>query len=165
MRVGVLLALCAVGMAAAPRTGMAARARTEIMFVVFTSLYNFTMGFCYAAFGAVVLESIGTGAAATKYNVLAAFSNGPIIYQTLIDGWGDKQWHTNGLSTPTPCVGVAGVAIYYAVAALSRSVFPGQPARPRLIPAGQYRLRPGDEYFVSRSHCAAARNRMRGSAQ
>jgi MFS family permease len=113
---GVLLAVCAAGMAVAPRT--------EWMFVTFTSLYNFTMGFCYAAFGAVVLESIGTGAAATKYNLLAAFSNGPILYQTLIDGWGDKYWGTNGLLYADALCGVAGVALYIAVAIATRRLFP-----------------------------------------
>ena len=70
----VVLALSALAMAAAPRT--------EAMFIVFTCLYAFVMGFCFAAFGAVVLEAIGAGAAATKYNLFASVANTPIIYLT-----------------------------------------------------------------------------------
>src|SRR2546423_1015835 len=75
---------------------MALAPRTEMMFVAFTCVYAFVMGFCYAAFGAVVLEAIGAGAAATKYNLLAGISNAPIIYQTMIDGWGHDRWGASG---------------------------------------------------------------------
>ena len=67
---GIVLTAVTVAMALAPRT--------EFMFVAFTCLYSFVMGLCYAAFGAVVLETIGAGAAATKYNLLAGISNAPI---------------------------------------------------------------------------------------
>jgi len=63
--------------------------------VIFTCVYAFAMGLCYAAFGAVVLETIGAGAAATKDNVLAGISNAPIAYQTVIDGWGHDRWGAN----------------------------------------------------------------------
>ena len=42
----IALALCALAMAASPRT--------EMMFIVFTCVYAFILGFCFAAFGAVV---------------------------------------------------------------------------------------------------------------
>jgi MFS transporter, PAT family, beta-lactamase induction signal transducer AmpG len=113
---GVGLAVVAAVFALAPRT--------EAMFVVFTSLYNFVTGFCYAAFGAVVLESIGAGAAATKYNVLAGISNAPIAYQTLIDGWGHDKWGANGLLYADAICGVAGVVLYLTVAIASRRLFP-----------------------------------------
>ncbi|MEI9985748.1 MAG: MFS transporter [Aliidongia sp.] len=58
---GVVLALTALAMALAPRT--------ETAFIIFTSLYNFVIGFTYAASTAVALEAIGRGAAATKYNL------------------------------------------------------------------------------------------------
>jgi len=75
---GVLQALTAVGMALAPRT--------EAMYAIFTSLYAFMTGLTYAGFTAFVLEAMGKGAAATKYNVFAALSNTPIAYMTRIDG-------------------------------------------------------------------------------
>ncbi|HEX3674674.1 MAG TPA: MFS transporter [Rhizomicrobium sp.] len=113
---GIVLALCAVGMALAPRT--------ETMYVVFTTAYNFITGFCYAAFGAIVLESIGGGAAATKYNVLAGISNLPIAYQTVIDGWGHDKWGANGLLYADALCGIAGVALFAAVALASRRLYP-----------------------------------------
>jgi len=113
---GVGLALCAILMAVAPRT--------EIMYAVMTTLYNFTMGICYAAFGALVLESIGTGAAATKYNVLAGVSNLPILYQTVIDGWGYKQGGADGLLYTDALSGVLGVALVVAVALAAKWLFP-----------------------------------------
>ena len=59
-------------------SSLRSRISTQVMFVVFTSLYAFVLGLCYAAFGAVTLETIGTGAAATKYNIIAGISNIPI---------------------------------------------------------------------------------------
>ncbi|HEY2070209.1 MAG TPA: MFS transporter [Rhizomicrobium sp.] len=115
---GVALALVTVAMALAPRT--------QAMFIVFTCVYAFVLGFSYAAFGAIVLETIGAGAAATKYNVLAGISNAPIAYQTLIDGWGHDRWGSNGLLYVESLCGVAAVALYFVVVAGSRLLFPGQ---------------------------------------
>jgi predicted MFS family arabinose efflux permease len=81
---GVLQALCAVAMAVSPRS--------EIMYIVFTSLYSFITGLTYAGFTAVVLEAVGLGAAATKYSVFASLSNTPIWYMTLVDGWAQGRW-------------------------------------------------------------------------
>src|SRR6185437_4508099 len=75
---GWTLAACAVAMGLAPRT--------PTSFVIFVSLYGFFAGWAYAAFTALALETIGTGAAATKYNVLACLSNIPLTYMTLVDG-------------------------------------------------------------------------------
>ncbi len=113
---GIALAIVAALMALAPRT--------ELMFVIFTSAYAFVMGFCYAAFGAVVLEAIGAGAAATKYNLLAGISNAPIIYQTMIDGWGHDRWGASGLLYVEAACGVVAVAFYFMVAALVRRFGP-----------------------------------------
>jgi PAT family beta-lactamase induction signal transducer AmpG len=112
---GIVLAIVAVAMALAPRT--------ELMFVTFTCIYAFVMGFCYAAFGAVVLETIGAGAAATKYNLLAGISNAPIAYQTVIDGWGHDRWGASGLLYTEALCGVAAVGLYVIVAAVSRGLF------------------------------------------
>jgi MFS family permease len=71
---------------AASGIAMALLARTETMYVVLTSIYAFGSGLAFAAFSAFVLEAIGKGAAATKYNALASLSNIPIYYMTNIDG-------------------------------------------------------------------------------
>jgi MFS family permease len=96
---------------------MAAMARTEMMFIVFTLLYAFVQGLNYASFSAVVLEAIGGGAAATKYNLYASLSNMPITYMVLVDGWGYERWHDNGLLVVDAVSGIIGVAIFAAVAA------------------------------------------------
>jgi hypothetical protein len=44
-----------------------------------------------------VLEVIGRGAAATKYNALASLSNVPIYYMTDIDGWAHDRWNSAGM--------------------------------------------------------------------
>jgi MFS family permease len=112
---GIVLAAVVVLMAVAPRT--------QAMFVIFTCLYAFVLGFCYAAFGAVVLETIGAGAAATKYNLLAGISNAPIAYQTVIDGWGHDRWGSAGMLYIEALSGVAAVALYAGVALVTRQRF------------------------------------------
>jgi len=107
---GLLMAMCAVGMAFAPRT--------ESMYVVFTLIYAFIQGLTYAAFTAVVLEAIGLGAAATKYNVYASLSNMPIAYMTLVDGWAHTRWGAVGLLDVEAAIGVAGILVFVAAAAL-----------------------------------------------
>ena len=76
---GLLMAICAVGMAYSPHT--------ELMYIIWTSLYAFLLGLSYAGFSAFVFEAIGKGAAATKFTVYASLSNAPIYYMTIIDGW------------------------------------------------------------------------------
>lgn len=66
--------------------------RTQAMYVLYVGLYQLIAGFCYAAWAAVVLEAIGKGAAATKYNVLAGIANIPIIYMAYLNGRA-HDWH------------------------------------------------------------------------
>jgi predicted MFS family arabinose efflux permease len=105
---GLLMAMCTVAMALAPRT--------ETMYVVFTLIYAFIQGLTYAGFTAVVLETIGLGAAATKYNVYASLSNMPIAYMTLVDGWAHTRWGAAGLLNVEAAIGVAGIIVFVAVA-------------------------------------------------
>lgn len=83
---GVLQAAAGMAMALLPHT--------PLMFVVWVSVYTFANGLCYAAFSAFVLEVIGQGAAATKYNALASLSNLPIYYMTALDGWAHDRWNS-----------------------------------------------------------------------
>jgi hypothetical protein len=99
---------------------MAAAARTETMFIVFTLAYAFVQGLNYASFSAVVLEAIGRGAAATKYNLYASLSNMPIAYMTIIDGWGYGRWHANGLLAADALTALVAVGFFAAVAAATR---------------------------------------------
>ena len=73
------------------RSRWRSRRAREAMYIVFTLVYAFIQGLTYAGFTAVVLEAIGLGAAATKYNVFASLSNMPIAYMTVIDGWAHER--------------------------------------------------------------------------
>jgi MFS family permease len=86
---GLLGALCAVGMAYS--------IKTELMYIIWTSVYAVSMGLGYAGFSAFVLEAIGKGAAATKYNIYAALSNIPIYLMIYIEGWAHTQWGPKGM--------------------------------------------------------------------
>ncbi len=105
---GLLMALSTVAMGLAPRT--------ETMYVVFTLIYAFIQGLTYAGFTAVVLETIGLGAAATKYNLYASLSNMPIAYMTLVDGWAHTRWGAAGLLNVEAAFGVVGIVVFIAVA-------------------------------------------------
>lgn len=113
---GALQALCAVAMALAPRT--------ELMYIVFTLAYALITGLTYAGFSAVVLEAIGRGAAATKYNVFASLSNIPIAYMTVADGWARTRWNESAMLYTEAAVGVAALLCFAIVAAGARRFNP-----------------------------------------
>ena len=104
---GVLQAACAVGMAFSPRT--------EAMYVFWTSLYAVITGLTYAGFSAFVLEAMGTGAAATKYNIFASLSNAPIYYMTLVDGWAYGRGHAAGMLNTEGAICILGMVLFVAV--------------------------------------------------
>jgi PAT family beta-lactamase induction signal transducer AmpG len=81
---GALLAAIAVGMAVSPQN--------PTTYAVFTLAYQFGGGVAFGTFTGFVLDIIGTGAAATKYNALASLSNIPILYMTKVDGWASTEY-------------------------------------------------------------------------
>ena len=107
---GALQAACAVAMALSPRT--------EAMFILFTMIYALISGLTYAGFSAVVLEAIGLGAAATKYNVFASLSNMPIAYMTVVEGWAQTRWGVGGMLRMEALCAAAGLLVFVAAAAL-----------------------------------------------
>lgn len=109
---GLTLAGCAVAMALAPRT--------PLSFEVFVSLYAFFSGWIYAAFTALALETIGTGAAATKYNVLACLANIPITYMTLVDGSARSHFGPAGMLCTEASIALVAALFFGAVAAATR---------------------------------------------
>jgi MFS transporter, PAT family, beta-lactamase induction signal transducer AmpG len=104
---GVLQAACAVGMAFAPRT--------QPMYVFWTCLYAVITGLTYAGFSAFVLEAIGTGAAATKYNIFASLSNAPIYYMTLVDGWAYGRRGGSAMLNTEAAICIAGALLFASV--------------------------------------------------
>jgi MFS transporter, PAT family, beta-lactamase induction signal transducer AmpG len=119
---GGLQAGCAIGMAVAPHT--------QEMYIVFTSLYALITGLTYAGFTAFVLEAMGTGAAATKYNVFASLSNTPIYYMTLIDGRAHARWGASGMLDTEATLCLLGMVLFLGVAALIK-----KGKRPAPLPA------------------------------
>ncbi len=109
---GFLLVLTAVGMALCPRTSS--------QYIVWTSVYAFVVGLCYAAYCAVVLEAIGQTAAATKFSFLSAVSNSPIMLMTFVDGAAQGRWGTNGMLWTEAWCGVAGIVVFALVAGATR---------------------------------------------
>ncbi|HEX3430408.1 MAG TPA: hypothetical protein VHT03_05935 [Rhizomicrobium sp.] len=118
---GLVIAAAAVAMAVSPRT--------QAMFVSFVLLYALLLGFCYAAFGAVVFETIGKGAAATKYNILSGISNVPLIYGGIFDGWAHDRWGASGLLFTDAALGVLGVAVFIGVAFTAHAGTSSAPVR------------------------------------
>ena len=104
---GIAQALCAVSMAFSPYT--------EQMFVIWTSFYAFSTGLTYAGFSAFVLEAIGKGAAATKYNVYASLSNAPIYYMIYIDEWAHGKWNAFGMLTGEAIMALIGVILFISI--------------------------------------------------
>jgi len=104
---GVTQAIIAVAMAFSPQT--------EQMFVLWTSMYAFSSGLAYAGFSAFVLEAIGKGAAATKYNVFASLSNAPIYYMIYIDEWSHGKWGAFGMLTAESIMAFIGIIAFIAI--------------------------------------------------
>ena len=108
---GLLQAACALVMGLAPHN--------EMGYIVFASLYAFITGLTFAAFSAVVLEAIGKGAAATKYNLLASLSNMPIGWMTMLNGWTFGRWGGTAMLAGEAMAGVAALLLFAAVVRLS----------------------------------------------
>ncbi len=116
---GLLSAICSFAMAYSPHT--------EVMFIIWTSVYAFILGLCYSAFSAFVFEAIGRGAAGTKYTVFACLSNFPILYMTKIEGWVfDSKGTTEALHGATGMLNiesicaVIGIIIFLSMARILR---------------------------------------------
>ena len=98
------------------------------MLISFTSLYAVITGLTFAGFTAFVLEAMGTGAAATKYNVFASLSNTPIYYMTLRDGWAHTRWGAGGMLHTEAALCLFGMVLFFGVVALLRRFRPSAAA-------------------------------------
>lgn len=106
---GITQALIAVAMALAPHNAA--------MFTLFVCLYNFANGLAYAGFAAVVLEAIGTGAAATKFSLLVCLSNIPILYMTKLEGAVQAGHGSTALLLAEAGIAVAAILVFAIFAA------------------------------------------------
>ena len=103
--VSLFLAAVAVGMGLAPAT--------VAMYVVWNFIYAFAVGLAYAGFTAVVLDAMGPGSAATKYNVYASLSNFPIWWVGLLLGWVADKHGAPAMLYTEAALGVVGVIAFF----------------------------------------------------
>jgi hypothetical protein len=106
------------GLMAIVTAAMAMSPATVTVYVGYSLAYAFVTGLCYAAFSAFVLDAIGTGHAATKYNGFASLSNAPITYMGLVLASAETKWGPNGMLYTESLCGVAGIVLF-AVTALA----------------------------------------------
>jgi MFS family permease len=108
--VGGLMAVVALIMAYAPAT------RTT--FTVGLLVYTFGTGLAYASWTGFILETIGAGAAATKYNIFASLSNMPITYMGIVLGYAVIPYGADGMLIVEAIAGFAGIVLVLATARL-----------------------------------------------
>ncbi len=109
---GLLMAAVALGMAFLPAT--------LPVYIGGSMAYSFTTGLTYAAFTGFVLDAIGAGNAATKYNGFASLSNTPIWYMGLVLAAVDTRFGHQNMLLAEAAFGVAGVLVFAATVNLSQ---------------------------------------------
>lgn len=102
--IGVALGVVATAMAVCPAT--------ITMYVIWSLTYSFGVGLAYAAFTAVVLNAMGTGSAATKYNIFASLSNFPIWWVGLLLGVVAQKLGPRAMLLSEAGLAVVGVALF-----------------------------------------------------
>jgi MFS family permease len=95
--------------------------RTPTAFAIGTLAYALAIGMGYAAYNAVVLEAIGKGAAATKFNLLAALANVPIALMTRFDGWLHDKGGTMAMLYGELALPAATIIAFFLFVAATRS--------------------------------------------
>jgi MFS family permease len=100
---GVALAVAAFAMALMPRSAA--------NYVIWVLAYNFAVGMCYGSYTAFVLDIIGKGAAATKYNLLASLANIPITFMGRWDGRVSETYGHGSMLWFDGAMGVAGAVV------------------------------------------------------
>jgi MFS family permease len=109
---GALTALTGVIMALSPHAPWA--------YVLFTLTYQFFNGVAVAGFTGLVLETIGGGAAATKYNIFASLANFAISYTTRLNGMAQTRWGAGGMLFTDAALTFLGITVLLTVTAALR---------------------------------------------
>src|ERR1019366_3566970 len=105
---GVVEGVLALAMALTPRT--------PEWFIVFAFAYNASIGLAFAGYAAVTLETIGAGAAATKWNLFASVSNIPVAIMPALDGWAATKFGSGGMLQFEFWIAVGGAGLFALVA-------------------------------------------------
>jgi MFS family permease len=108
---GVLVALQIVIVAHLPRA--------PAVWIGASLLYQALVAAGYAAYSAVVLEVIGRGAAATKFNLMASVANVPITAMPLVDGLLHDRAGTNAMFYGEAALSVIAAALFATAVAAS----------------------------------------------
>ncbi len=102
--IGAAMAACALGMAVGPAT--------VSMYLFWNIVYSLLVGLAYAAFTALVLNAIGTGSGATKYNIFASLSNFPLWWLGLLLGQAAEMHGAAAMMAAEGVLGVFGVLLF-----------------------------------------------------
>ena len=86
--------------------------RSPAIWIGAALLYQALVGACYSAYSAAVLEVIGRGAAATKFNLMASVSNVPIAIMPLVDGALHDRHGSNGMFYGEAALSVAAALLF-----------------------------------------------------
>jgi hypothetical protein len=84
-------------------------------YVVWSMIYALGVGLAYAAFTAVVLDAMGPGSGATKYNIFASLSSFPMWWLGLLLGYVAEKGGSHGapwMLFTEAALGVAGVVVF-----------------------------------------------------
>lgn len=107
------LAYCLFGALIAPLLVVTAfLPRTPDVWMVASLAYAALVAACYSAYSAVVLEVIGRGAAATKFNLMASVANVPITIMPLIDGTLHDKYGSNAMFYGEAALSVAAALLF-----------------------------------------------------
>jgi MFS family permease len=94
--------------------------RTVGVWIGASVLYQALLGACYAAYSAVVLEVIGRGAAATKFNLMASVANVPVTFMPVVDGVLHDRYGTNAMYYGEAGLCVAAALLFSLIVIASR---------------------------------------------
>jgi PAT family beta-lactamase induction signal transducer AmpG len=109
---GAITALSGIAMAFGPHVAWS--------YAVFVLVYGAFTGLAYAAFAAFAYETVGKGAVATKYNILASLVNISIMYKTKLDSGAHKTWGGSGVMLTDAAITFAGIAVLLVAIRLTR---------------------------------------------
>ena len=104
------------GIMAAVTATIAFLPATPFVYVAGNLVYLFVNGLCYAAFTGLVLDAIGAGVAATKYNGFASLSNTPVWYMGLLLAAVQTRLGPRDMLLGESACGVLGILVFASVA-------------------------------------------------
>jgi MFS family permease len=116
------------GILAVVGTVLAVTPRTPLLFTTGTLSYTMTVGICNAAFSALLLGTVGRGAAASKCAILGAIANVPISYMTAFDGWVHDQSSSAVMLITEAAICVLLILVFAAVLRRVQALRIGSPA-------------------------------------